>query len=287
MLKTVFRYPGGKTKLTKNILQEMREILNKGSYDVDFLEDHPNDFTFVDVFVGGGSVALGVANEYPASSLILNDLDEWMYCFWKEIINGNAKKLTSSIMNTNPPNVQNFEHWRERIEKGDLTKAEKAFVALFFNRTAFSGIFKSGPMGGFSQKGKYKIDCRYNAQRMVKMIEDIATDFTQRKVECYQEDYKTLIERYRGDENMFLYLDPPYMKQGKQLYNHHMQKEQYQEMADLLKNDCKAKWLVSHDDNPEFVEMFKGWANIKNIEGVAYTINSIKGKKRTELLISA
>ena len=68
-------------------------------------------------------------------------------------------------------------------------------------------------------------------------------------------------------------------------YNHHMQKEQYQEMADLLKG-CKAKWLLSHDDNAELVEMFS-WENIKTIEGVAYTINSIKGKKRTELLISA
>ena len=74
------------------------------------------------------------------------------------------------------------------------------------------------------------------------------------------------------------------MKQGHQLYKHYMQKEQYQEMADLLKK-CKSKWLLSHDDCPELIEIFKGWADIKTIEGVPYTINSIKGKKRSELLI--
>lgn len=286
MLKTVFRYPGGKTKLANNILLEIRHILHNDTEG--FLECLTPDFTFVDVFVGGGSVALGVANEYPSVNMVLNDLDEWMYCFWSQIVDGDIEELTSNIVNHNPPRVQDFEYWRKRIEKGDLTKDEKAFVALFFNRTAFSGIFKSGPIGGFSQAGKYKIDCRYNAKSMVKMIEDIAMNFeTHRKVKCCCMDYKDLINKYKDREDAFLYLDPPYMKQGKQLYNHHMQKEQYQEMADLLKNDCKAKWLLSHDDNPEFVEMFKDWANIKNIEGVAYTINSIKGKKRTELLISA
>jgi len=113
----------------------------------------------------------------------------------------------------------------------------------------------------------------------------MSNEFHKKKVKCYQKDFVDIIKQYGSDEKAFLYLDPPYMKQGKQLYNHFMQKEQYQEMADLLKG-CKAKWLLSHDDNPELVKMFKG-CNIKTIEGVAYTINSIKGKKRSELLISA
>jgi len=284
MLKTIFRYPGGKTKLTKNILSEIQRILTGKN----FLENHSTNSTFVDVFVGGGSVALEVANEYPSIDIVINDLDEWMYCFWREICDGNTRDLMSNIMRYSPPTVEDFAYWRERIKNRDMTTSEKAFVALFFNRTAFSGIFKSGPIGGFSQKGKYKIDCRYNAKKMVDMISKISRNFCyDRRVLCCSRDYKSIIEKCRGKEDMFLYLDPPYMKQGKQLYNHHMKKEQYQEMADLLRYNCKAKWLVSHDDNPEFVEMFKGWANIKTFEGVAYTINSIKGKKRTELLISS
>ena len=150
MLKTVFRYPGGKTKLTKNILLEMNNM-----FDGEFLEDDTPNFTFVDVFVGGGAVALGVANEYPTVDIVINDLDEWMYCFWKELCSGNTQKLRYAITDHNPPNVKDFKHWRNKISNGDkLTDSEKAFLALFFNRTAFSGIFKSGPIGGFEQTGK-------------------------------------------------------------------------------------------------------------------------------------
>jgi len=286
MLKTVFRYPGGKTKLVNNILTEIGGILSE-SYSSQLFEERDTYFTFVDVFIGGGSVSLGVANEYPTANFVLNDLDEWMFNFWEKICINDIKHLTTNIMNHNPPSVQDFEHWRKIIDSGkSLTSSEKAFLALFFNRTAFSGIFKSGPMGGFSQKGKYKIDCRYNAKKMVEMVKQISKEFENRKVECLSMDFAKVVKKYGKKEDAFLYLDPPYMKQGHQLYNHYMQKHEYQEMADLLKG-CKAKWLLSHDDNPELIEMFKGWANIKTIEGVAYTINSIKGKKRTELLISA
>ena len=82
-----------------------------------------------------------------------------------------------------------------------------------------------------------------------------------------------------------MYLDPPYMTQGEQLYNHFMEYEDYVEMRDMLK-DCKADWIISHDNNPDFEKLYEGWADITTVEGVPYTINSIKNNRKIELLIT-
>lgn len=277
LLKTVFRYPGGKTKIAKNIVGQIRKIMGNDCFA-------PRDFKFVDVFMGGGSVTLAVMNEFPATKIVVNDLDEYIYSFWNVLAKGKSDKLLEYIKTYNPPTVEMFNELRKEIEDGvKADESRKGFYALFFNRTAFSGIFRSGPIGKYDQTGKYKIDCRYNGIKMGEMIKRTSEVFSRRKVQCYNKDFVDIIKEYGGDKNVFLYLDPPYWKQGEQLYNHSMEPNQYKEMADLLKH-CKANWLVSHDDHPEFVELFK-WATIRTIENVPYTINAIKDKRKSELLI--
>lgn len=244
------------------------------------------NFIFVDVFVGGGSVAVGIANNFPSAKIVINDLDEYIWSFWTVICTKDGlEKLISYIIQYKKPTVEDFRAWRQKANEKNLSTVDKAFLALFFNRTTFSGIFNSGPIGGFDQSGKYKIGCRYNASHMSGMVRSLSETFLNKKVQCYRKDYVDMLKEYKDKEEALLYLDPPYMKQGHLLYNHHMKSEQYAEMANLLKG-CKAKWLVSHDDRPEFVKLFQGWADIKTIEGVPYTINSIRGKRRSELLIS-
>jgi len=276
-LRSPYRYPGGKTKLTKHIIRSVEKAFN-----------HSDKFTFVDVFVGGGSVSLGVANEYPNTSFLLNDMDEWIFSFWKSITDQTmTTELISLIKKYEIPTIEDFNELRKQCQKNDISCSYKGFLALFFNRTAFSGIFRSGPIGGYSQKGEYKIHCRYNAPKLALMTKDISDYFHNRRVKILQQDFKTIIKicTKKQRQNCLMYLDPPYMTQGKQLYNHFMQYKDYEEMANALKN-TDIKWIISHDDCPDFINMYKGWANIKTIEGVPYTINSIKNKRKTELIIS-
>lgn len=276
-LKTIFRYPGGKTKLVQNIMSCIRNTM-------DSMLD--TDFTFVDVFVGGGSISLGVVNNFPNAKIVVNDIDEYIYAFWKVMCTQESlQELLSYISQYKNPTIKNFNALREESKHGNLDIAEKAFLSIFFNRTTFSGIFKSGPIGGFDQSGDYKIGCRYNASKMASMVGLISDKLSSMKAECFCEDYLTIINRYKNNENIILYLDPPYMKQGKQLYNYYMRPQEYITMAETLKI-CRARWLVSHDNYPDFVKLFKDWADIKTIDGVPYTINSIKGKRREELIIT-
>ena len=64
----VFRYPGGKTKLLKKFQDSL--ILS------------PND-DYYEPFVGGGSVLIHIAQKYPKAKLVVNDLDQHIYSFWK------------------------------------------------------------------------------------------------------------------------------------------------------------------------------------------------------------
>jgi DNA adenine methylase len=86
-------------------------------------------------------------------------------------------------------------------------------------------------------------------------------------------------------ENSVVYLDPPYLSQGRQLYNVHMEEKEYEIMADKLK-EAEFEWVLSHDDHKKIIDLFKEYATINTISGVPYTINSIKDKRKTELIIT-
>ena len=280
-LKSPFRYPGGKSKIIKPIIATIISEIGQKT-----LWSNSKMNRFVDVFAGGGSVSMAVVNVYPNVDLVMNDLDEWMYSFWNSLTDETEYNRMITYMNKYPhPTVEDFVFLRKSISRNGLKCGYKGFIGWFFNRTTFSGIFKSGPIGGHDQTGQYKIDCRYKPEKTKKMLAAMRIMFKNRKIEVTNADFRTVIDKYKDDEDVLLYLDPPYMKQGSSLYPVYMVEADYIDMAECLKS-CKCKWIVSHDNYKPFVDLFNGWTNIKSIDGVAYTINSIEGNRKTELLIT-
>jgi DNA adenine methylase len=268
-LKTIFRYPGGKSKIANSIVEEVL------SSDTDL---------FVDVFTGGGSIPVELLNHQPQHrTFVLNDKDEFIHAFWHTLIStDNTNLLIKAIREMGRPTIEKFITLRKIQNPDDITKA---LMAIFFNRTTFSGIFKSGPIGGYDQSGKYKIDCRYNMEKIINNVFLISQTMSKTIVHCFNYDFRKILMTYGNNSKTFLYLDPPYMKQGRQLYNHYMIDKDYTEMASLLKY-TKGKWIVSHDNHPDFVKLFKGWAYMTDTQSMPYTINSIKNHRVTELFIS-
>lgn len=68
---------------------------------------------------------------------------------------------------------------------------EVGFATFFLNRTNRSGIIKGGPIGGKSQEGKYKINCRFNKPVLISKIKEIGK-------------YKTRIKLFNYDVNDFI-----------------------------------------------------------------------------------
>ena len=122
------------------------------------------------------------------------------------------KKLIKSV----DVNLNNW-HRYSAIFKGevDADPIEKALSVFFLNRTNRSGILHAGPIGGQKQSGDYLIDCRFNKQNLIERIENIAK--LKRKIIVKNEDASSLVFKL-NKSNCFIYADPPYVKQGKNIY---------------------------------------------------------------------
>lgn len=248
---TPFRYPGAKNKLLKFLNPHIDEMIT-------------NFDTFVDVFVGGGSVALEVAKKYPNLKLILNDKDKRIYAFWKIISMVDDQMFYELIFNLkDPPTIQKFNELRLDKNEDLVSLAHKA---IFFNRTSFSGILDSGPIGGYGQKGKWLIGCRYNAKNLIKKIHE-ARNLLIARTEVKNLDFSEMI-----DTPGLLYIDPPYFIKGDMLYKEKMNKFDHLTMSLSLKN--KHNWILSYDNHSEIRKIYD-YAKIEYIPA-RYSIN---GKK--------
>lgn len=268
-LKSPFRYPGAKTRLLKNIIKYMDPLFNEST-------------VYVEPFIGGGSVLLGVYNHFPSlQKYIINDLDFAISSFWKCMADEDLFKLFFKKINT-IPTVQEHSLQKEMIHSKNIE--DSAFASFFLNRTSFSGILTSGPIGGYEQKSKYKVDCRYNQKELSKRIKQIH-DMIGNKLIVSNDDFEDVIKRF-DNSNVVIYCDAPYYEKGDKLYRCKMSHKDHQRLADCVYSLKNANVLISYDDSPEIRNMYK-WANIIKIN-VQYSINGKNRKswnKKNELLI--
>lgn len=234
-----FRYPGGKTKLLPALMEQLSEFISNP------------EGTFADVFVGGGSVLLEVARQYPQINLYANDKDYWVYCFWKVVADSDSKKLEELLrLMEAKPTLELFYKLREENTKDEIRCAYKA---IFFNRTTFSGIFYSGPIGGKEQKSKYTIDCRYNYKKLKNKILECHHLLTGR-TSVSNQDCLDFCRDHLHD--CTLYLDPPYYHKGDILYIEKMSSNEHTKLAEFL-DKAEKNWVLSYDDCVEVRELYK------------------------------
>jgi DNA adenine methylase len=239
---TPFRYPGGKTKMLPILMEHIDKLMVKAE-------------GFCDGFVGGGSVLLEVAKKYPNHILYANDKDYWVYSFWKVVAESNAKNLYELLeLMRSQPTLEHFYKLREE-QTTDLVRC--AYKAIFFNRTTFSGILSSGPIGGKNQSSKYAVDCRYNYKKLREKIlachDLIAGRTAVSNLDIVK--YNVLWGTQNPPISIALYLDPPYYNKGDILYPEKMTIGAHQDMAIAL--GARTNWVLSYDDAPEIRELYK------------------------------
>src|SRR5208282_6107776 len=122
------------------------------------------------------------------------------------------------------------EDFSERRRSDQL---QAAYNAIFFNRTTFSGMFGSGPIGGYEPKlgNKYPIDCRWNSSTLIEDLQSART-LLKDKTKVYDYRFQTFLKIVNADTDVkkaFVYLDPPYLKQGNQLYGIGMTEQEHKD----------------------------------------------------------
>lgn len=230
------RYPGGKNCIFPFVAELFRENDLIGS-------------AYAEPYAGGAGLALKLLFDEYVSKAYINDLDRSIYAFWYAVLNHGVEfcewikdvKVTIDTWH-HSKEVQNCAASAELL---DLAKS-----TFFLNRTNVSGVLKGGVIGGKNQTGKFKIDARFNKQDLVRRIERIQA-FTDR-IELSNLDGLAFVRRLDAtQEDIFIYLDPPYVQKGSDLYMNFYSRADHERLARKV-HSMRKRWMVSYDHH-EFV----------------------------------
>lgn len=262
------RYPGGKA----SIFGMTNDIIESHGYV---------GGQYIEPYAGGCGLALTLFFKGVVSELHLNDIDRSIWALWHSILN-DTDKLISKLLEI----PINMDEWY--IQKAIQDSKECADVldlavsTLYLNRTNRSGIIKAGVIGGKKQDGNYKMDCRFNRERLAEQIIHISE--SKDKINFYNMDAVEFID-YIEDlklNNPILMVDPPYYNKGQSLYTNFYKHDDHADIATKLKK-TNLPWLLTYDNTPEISELYS------NFNQYYFDINYSAARKRrgTELFITS
>lgn len=234
-------------------------------------------------------MALDCAGRYPNLKLQLADADFCMASFWQVVAEGSPEKLQRlEEMVYRTPTVETFQTLQpERLKLVGQSCEDSvwaAYLAILFNRTAFSGIASSGPIGGVGQKSKWTIDCRYNAQRLVESIRKVS-GLLRDRTEVVWAGFDSFLPTLSPLDTL-VYLDPPYFEKGDALYPAQMTPQAHEGLARIL-TQARYPWVLSYDDHPTIQELYRNC--LTHPIDARYSIDGVKSawKKTGELIITS
>jgi len=224
LVKSPLRYPGGKSRAIKYILDLLPQGLD----------------TLCSPFLGGASIELACASKlgirvygYDIFSPVVN--------FWQCTIE-NPRKVAKAVMSYHPLTRSKFYALQKRYNHF-TNPTSKAAVFYALNRASFSGTTLSGGMSP-------------NHPRFNQAAIDRLNQFSIDGFSVDEADFSQSIPKHKND---FLYLDPPYANGGR-LYGKkgdcHMGFDHAQ-LADLLKS--RDGWILSYNDCEEVRDLYNGY----------------------------
>lgn len=263
------RYPGGKAKFYNNIV----EYFNKNNI---------KEKIYVEPFAGGCGLSLLLLQNNIVDKLILNDIDKGIYAFWQSVLLYNTEfcsLVEMSVISLEERNRQKSIYDNKNnvdiLNKKQLL--DLGFSTFYLNRVNRSGIIKGGVIGGVSQSGKYKMDCRFNKSNLIKRIEEIGN--LKSKIQFFNLDVLEFLN-ILPQKNVFIYFDPPYYRKGKDLYANFYNHLDHVKLANKIFT-LPQKWIITYDNVDEIREIY---SDFKIIEfDINYTL--AKNRKAKEFLI--
>lgn len=238
------RYPGSKRRLVPYVVRtlEMNDLQPK---------------LLVEPFAGGASVALQLMADGHVEKIGLSERDPLLASFWETVFFDSGW-----FMDCIQEMEVSVEKWKEYKAAEPKTRRDRAAKCIFLNRTSFSGILTSsaGPIGGWTQESKYKIDCRFYRETIIDRIEKIAS-YRDRVTFVRNESYEKTIDRIEGQEfevdDVFFYFDPPFYNKSHRLYSYSFTNSDHHELHKWVSR-MRHPWLLSYDPAPEILDLYSG-----------------------------
>lgn len=247
MAHSPLRYPGGKAVLSDFLANVL---------DINDLQDG----TYIEPYAGGAGAALNLLFGEHVQRIILNDADPCVYAFWNAVLN-RKNDLIRRLRDT-PITIDAWKQQRD-IYRNQYrhSRIQVAFASFFLNRCNRSGIIvNGGPIGGYEQLGRWKLDARYNKEELIRRIEKIY--LYRDRISFYNMDaidfLKKVVVKSADIDKMLIYLDPPYYVKGSELYLNHYGPEDHARLASFIRQRADINWVITYDDVPEIRRLYRG-----------------------------
>ena len=268
---TPLRYPGGKSRL----LWYVENFLKSNHISPDIV---------CEPYAGAASISVGLIQRGIVNSAHICEKDPLIVAYWNAI-KFHFDDFVESVkaVEVSMDTWCAFKKYLSEDADKRFSVTELALAFLFYNRTNYSGIIKGGPLGGKSQKSKYKLGCRFNKTKIIEKLADLEK-VSDRILITRGDGLEFMKEESRNMPglNMFFYVDPPYYKAGKDLYREFFKDEDHINLADFLA-DLESPWLLSYDDSDFIRNLYREKKNAKIYTD--YQANFLK-KSESELLFS-
>lgn len=239
------RYPGGKGK----VLNFVRLL---------FHENRLVGRDYIEPYAGGGAVALGLLFHDYVSNIWINDIDPAIYSFWKSIIERTDDFV--ELIKITEITVDEWHRQRTILGNSESDELKLGFACFYLNRTNRSGIVSGGLIGGRNQDGPYKMDARFDKEKLIKRIERISS--LKDRIKVTGLDTKNLLKDYHSwSDRPFFYLDPPYVGKGADLYRNFYKESDHREIGQLVMN-LNDPWVISYDNVSLVREIYKNYPEL-------------------------
>lgn len=241
------RYPGGKSAMT-DLIRSIRLLNSLGATDI------------AEPFAGGAGASLALLFNEETLRIHLNDADQSIFDFWWTLTH--RPKQFLNLVETIELSINEWYKQRDTYRSSAMmSRLQRGFSAFYLNRCNRSGIIiNGGPIGGFAQEGKWKIDVRFNRVELMKRCEKIA-EYRDR-ISVSNRDGIEFIKSLDSSKTTY-FVDPPYYEKGRKLYLNLLSSEYHVELAETLRSLNDTAWILTYDDCPEIRRLYEQWANIR------------------------
>jgi DNA adenine methylase len=225
------RYPGGKARLAPFIKNLIRA-------------QEPRPTAYAEPFAGGAGAALQLLVDEVVESIRINDLNPGIAAMWRAVFQ-QADEFARLIENE-PVTLEAWHQHREvYLNSAGHDDLSLGFSTFFLNRCNRSGILTARPIGGLNQDGNWKIDARFTRAELAGRIRYLGQ--FRRRVRLSQLDARDFIRDLEVDaDKVLLYVDPPYIGPGDELYLNKLSFQDHSELAAVLL-DTRLRWFLTYD----------------------------------------
>jgi DNA adenine methylase len=232
------RYPGGKARLARFLATIIKANDLRGC-------------SYYEPYAGGAGAALNLLAAGVVSEIHLNDADRRLFCFWRAILD-ESSRFADKILTT-PVTIDEWKRQRGICaHPRGHARFDVGFAAFYVNRCSRSGVLDgAGPIGGYKQEGTWKVDVRFVRESLAARVRNIGA--LRDSIHVSNQDalrfLKSKLPKGGYRESVFVYLDPPYVTNGRRLYWNFYQRRDHSILAQYLKGQTRLHWLLSYDQN--------------------------------------